>query len=65
MKRALAVAALLLCAAPALTERTWMKVKEWDPGVSRTSWIDMRSVVVKDGVAFFNSGKGEGTHPPK
>ncbi|MEC8596643.1 MAG: hypothetical protein VXY74_17780 [SAR324 cluster bacterium] len=65
MKRALAVAALLLCAAPALAERTWMEVKEWDPGLSRTSWIDMRSVVVKDGVAFFNIGKGEGTHLPK
>ena len=65
MKRALAVAALLLCAAPALAERTWMEVKEWDPGLSRTSWIDMRSVVVKDGVAYFTSGTGEGTHLPK
>ena len=65
MKRALAVAALLLCAAPALAERTWIEVKQWSPDPSTTIWIDMKSVVVKDGVAYFTSGTGEGTHLPK
>ena len=65
MKRALAVAALLLCTAPALAERTWIEVKQWSPDPSTTIWIDMKSVVVKDGVAYFTSGTGEGTHLPK
>ena len=65
MKRALAVAALLLCAAPALAERTWIEVKQWSPDPSTKIWIDMKSVVVKDGVAYFTSGTGEGTHLPK
>ena len=65
MKRALAVAALLLCAAPALAERTWIEVKQWSPDPSTTIWIDMKSVVVKDGVAYFTSGTGEGTPLPK
>ena len=65
MKRALAVAALLLCAAPALAERTWIEVKQWSPDPSTTIWIDMKSVVVKDGVAYFTSGTGVGTHLPK
>ena len=37
MKRALAVAALLLCAAPALAERTWIEVKQWSPDPSTRS----------------------------
>ena len=65
MKRALAVAALLLCTAPALAERTWIEVKQWSQDPSTTIWIDMKSVVVKDGVAYFTSGTGEGTHLPK
>ena len=65
MKRALAVAVLLLCTAPALAERTWIEVKQWSPDPSTTIWIDMKSVVVKDGVAYFTSGTGEGTHLPK
>ena len=58
MKRALALTALLFCTAPAFAQRTWIEV---DTG----TYIDMKSVVVKDGVAYFNIGFGDGTRLPR
>ena len=56
MKRAIAVAALLLCSAPALAERTWIQEVESDGPNAYRTYVDMKSVIVKEGVAYFNTG---------